>query len=72
MDPGGSDNFLKLTAALKIILGCLIQLLHRATQILVEYLLEYLDLYPNDVKPDHHYVTHISDPIRDYTLSTTF
>ncbi|KAG2350555.1 hypothetical protein BDR05DRAFT_993937 [Suillus weaverae] len=68
MDPHGSDNFLKLAAALKIILGRSIQDsdIPHAKQLLNDYLLEYLELYPDDVKPTHHWVTHIFDQLHDY------
>ncbi|KAG1742039.1 hypothetical protein EDB19DRAFT_1827951 [Suillus lakei] len=56
-------------AALKIILGRSIQDsdIPRAKQLLNNYLLEYLELYPDDdMKPTHHWVTHIFDQLHDY------
>ncbi|KAA1479991.1 hypothetical protein DENSPDRAFT_789804, partial [Dentipellis sp. KUC8613] len=56
---GDADNFLKLAAALKIILGRVIreQDIPRACDLLYGYL---------NVKPNHHWLTHIFDQICDY------
>ncbi|KII90042.1 hypothetical protein PLICRDRAFT_29188 [Plicaturopsis crispa FD-325 SS-3] len=68
MHANGADNFLKLAAAMKILLGRSIRLedLPRARFLLESYLLEYLRAHPDDIKPNHHWVTHIFDQIGDY------
>ncbi|KAG2133009.1 hypothetical protein DEU56DRAFT_914034 [Suillus clintonianus] len=68
MHPSAPDNFLKLAAALKIILGRSFRDadIPRAKELLRDYLMEYLELYPDDVKPTHHWVTHIFDQLQDY------
>ncbi|KAG2047579.1 hypothetical protein BDR06DRAFT_976625 [Suillus hirtellus] len=38
----------------------------RAKELLHNYLMEYLKLYPDDVKPTHYWVTHIFDQLQDY------
>ncbi|KAG1817261.1 uncharacterized protein BJ212DRAFT_1299400 [Suillus subaureus] len=62
------DNFLKLAAALKIILRCSFRDadIPHAKELLCDYLMEYLELYPDDVKPTHHWVTYIFDQLQDY------
>ncbi|KAG2045524.1 hypothetical protein BDR06DRAFT_978149 [Suillus hirtellus] len=68
MHPSAPDNFLKLAAALKIILGHSFRdaNIPCAKELLCDYLMEYLKLYPDDVKPTHHWVTHIFDQLQDY------
>ncbi|KAG2344685.1 hypothetical protein BDR05DRAFT_865367, partial [Suillus weaverae] len=52
MHPDDADNFLNLAAALKIILG-------RIT-------LTVTQIHPKQVKPLHHWVTHIFSQLQDY------
>ncbi|KAL5520523.1 hypothetical protein ACEPAG_9747 [Sanghuangporus baumii] len=68
MHPDDAQNFLKLAAALKIVLGRTIRLadLDRAEMLLKEYLEGYLTIHPMDVKPNHHWVLHIFEQIRDF------
>ncbi|KAG1755257.1 uncharacterized protein EDB91DRAFT_1042129 [Suillus paluster] len=68
MHPSAPDNFLKLAAALKIILGRSFKDadIPRAKELLRNYLMEYLELYSDNVKPMHHWVTHIFDQLQDY------
>ncbi|TDL17694.1 hypothetical protein BD410DRAFT_807179 [Rickenella mellea] len=63
-----SDNFLKLATALKIIMARSINVddLPRARELLGSYLKGYLEMHPDDVKPNHHWCTHIFDQIFDY------
>ncbi|KAL5485861.1 hypothetical protein ACEPAI_6903 [Sanghuangporus weigelae] len=68
MHPDDAQNFLKLAAALKIVLGhtvCLADL-DRAETLLKEYLEGYLTIHPMDVKPNHHWVLHIFEQIHDF------
>ncbi|KAL5535628.1 hypothetical protein ACEPAF_3722 [Sanghuangporus sanghuang] len=68
MHPDDSANFLKLAAALKIILGRSIRTadLSRAERLLKEYLCGFLTMHKDCVKPNHHYITHIFDQICSY------
>ncbi|THH06302.1 hypothetical protein EW145_g4183 [Phellinidium pouzarii] len=66
--PQDANNFLKLAATLKIILGRKIRNVDipRAKQLLSEYLHGYLEIHEIDIKPNHHWVTHIFDQILDF------
>jgi hypothetical protein len=65
---GDDINFLKLAAALKIIMAREVREsdIPWAKQLLHEYLLGFLKLHRDDVKPNFHWVTHIFDQINDY------
>ncbi|KAL5485641.1 hypothetical protein ACEPAI_6682 [Sanghuangporus weigelae] len=67
MHPDDAENFLKLAAALKIVLGRTIRLtdLDRAERLLKEYLEGFLVMHPLHVKPNHHWVLHLFDQLRD-------
>ncbi|KAL5482971.1 hypothetical protein ACEPAI_9566 [Sanghuangporus weigelae] len=64
MHPDNAQNFLKLAAALKIVLGHTVHLadLDRAETLLKEYLEGYLTIHPMDV----NWVLHIFEQIRDF------
>ncbi|KAI1786548.1 hypothetical protein LXA43DRAFT_1099092 [Ganoderma leucocontextum] len=56
-----ANNFLKLAATLKIILAHSIRdsNIVRAKSLLYDYLRTLLELHPDCIKPNHHYLTHI-------------
>ncbi|THH29183.1 hypothetical protein EUX98_g5001, partial [Antrodiella citrinella] len=68
MHPSSADNFLNLAAGLKIILGRSIPRsdIPRARLLIQEYLWNFLEIHPDIVKPNFHYMTHIFDQIEDY------
>ncbi|KAI0038536.1 hypothetical protein FA95DRAFT_1505463 [Auriscalpium vulgare] len=73
---GDDDNFLKLAAFLKVILGLAMENLDfsdDARELLQDYLFGFYEVraiaytrHPDDIKPNHHWVTHIFDQLRDY------
>ncbi|THH02551.1 hypothetical protein EW145_g6729 [Phellinidium pouzarii] len=67
--PQDANNFKKLAAALKIILGRKIRNadIPCAKQLLSEYLHGYLEIHEIDIKPNHHWVTHIFNQILDFS-----
>ncbi|KDQ49084.1 hypothetical protein JAAARDRAFT_201149 [Jaapia argillacea MUCL 33604] len=63
------ELFLQFAAAIKIILGWTIdeQAILRALQLLQEYLLQFHEIYGKKaMKPNHHWVIHLPNQIRDY------
>ncbi|KAL5478281.1 hypothetical protein ACEPAI_2465 [Sanghuangporus weigelae] len=68
MHKDDADNFLKLAASLKIILAHSINRndIPCASALLTQYLKTYFEIHKSDVKPNHHWVTHVFDQIRDF------
>ncbi|KZT18084.1 hypothetical protein NEOLEDRAFT_1081026, partial [Neolentinus lepideus HHB14362 ss-1] len=61
--------FLRFATALKILLGWSIndRAITRALTLLSDYLLQYRELYDEKaMKPNHHWVVHLPDQVRDY------
>ncbi|KAI0038184.1 hypothetical protein FA95DRAFT_1505991 [Auriscalpium vulgare] len=65
---GDDDNFLKLAAFLKLVFGRTIwdTDIPHARELLQDYLYGFFERHPDVVKPNHHWVTHIFDQLRDY------
>ncbi|KAL4062690.1 hypothetical protein J3A83DRAFT_4381336 [Scleroderma citrinum] len=69
------ENFLKLSMAIQILIKCMITShdINTANCLLQEYNIELIKLYRSNVmKPNHHYLTHVSDctcnfgPLHDF------
>ncbi|TFK52768.1 hypothetical protein OE88DRAFT_1296612 [Heliocybe sulcata] len=69
LDPEEPGMFLGFATALKLLLGRSIdeRTIVRALELLQDYLLQYREIYGEEaMKPNHHWVVHQPDQIRDY------